>query len=526
MAYSRYPHLEWCESFPGRWEREIDEAEQFYTYMAKLYEGTGRMAFAMTGFMSLSVQVSKDSIPQCTTRMVEDALRRAWLRLRFEHPTIASYVDYDVEQGRWVKSYTSFHQDSVDAQIEQWLDATFVLVDSRVSGTEWCNLDPLAPKLPTLFVISPPNTQEEPAEMLLRDLVIRSPHDIMDGLGTLQLLDNLLKHASEALKNPESWKPTTPGSEYRNLSPPLRISAAIPPILTLEQQDRLQSIISLNKLSRQSTEMMALPFKRGPTIPGKHQRIAHEFSTSDTIKLLKACKNFNATITHVYHAAVACTLRDLQPRTQQSRQSRFISYALINERPKCTKPYSTSRHAATVYHSVSGANLVLDLTIPSIRQQVESQPHQAFQQEFCALVEQVRTFYHAVKNDKHHIALAPSFFSMLTPHIPNPTCAPQQRPVPAPNDSPSVSVSSLGVLDKIVAPRHGRFEVESAWVAGEELGTGLGVFLGTWQGKLQVSAVWNEAWHDEREVCELLDACREVVWKGLGLGLGMGKEEE
>ncbi|KAH7090278.1 hypothetical protein FB567DRAFT_626283 [Paraphoma chrysanthemicola] len=526
MAYSRYPHLEWYESSPGRWEREIDEAEQFYTYMAKLYEGTGRMAFAMTGFMSLSVQVSKDSVPQTTSRMIEDALRQAWLRLRFEHPTIASYVDYDVEQGKWLKSYTAFHRDSVDAQIEQWLDATFVLVDSRVSGIEWCNLDPLAPKLPTLFVISPASTQEESTEKIRRDLVIRSPHDIMDGLGTLQLLANLLKHASETFENPKSWSLTTPGSEYRNLSPPLRIAAGIPPILALEQQDRLQSIISRNILSRQSIETMALPFKRGPTIPGKHQRIAQEFSAPDTTHLLQACKNINATITHVYHAAVACALRDLQLRTQQSRQTRFISYALINERPKCTKPYSTPRHAASVYHSVSGANLVLDLTIPSINQQVESQSHQVFQAEFLTLVEQVQIFYHAIQNDKHHIALAPSFFSMLTPHILNPTSAPHQRPIPAPNDAPSVSISSLGVIDEIVTPRHGRFEVDNAWVAGEELGTGLGVFLGTWRGKLQVSAVWNEAWHDEGEVCEFLDACREVVWRGLGLGSVMAKGEE
>ncbi|KAF3046842.1 hypothetical protein E8E11_009042 [Didymella keratinophila] len=57
----------------------------------------------------------------------------------------------------------------------------------------------------------------------------------------------------------------------------------------------------------------------------------------------------------------------------------------------------------------------------------------------------------------------------------------------------------MGKLDNIVAPQYRSFSVKNPWVTGEELGTGIGVFLGTWQGQLQLSAAYNKGWHDKEE---------------------------
>ncbi len=76
----------WTQVRPGRWEREIDETEQFYTSLAKTYEGSGRCCFAITAYVSFSAQGAEHD--------VEVALRKAWLRLRYECPTIASWVEY------------------------------------------------------------------------------------------------------------------------------------------------------------------------------------------------------------------------------------------------------------------------------------------------------------------------------------------------------------------------------------------------------------------------------------------------
>lgn len=73
MPQSRYPQYAWQQSKPNYWEREIDEAECFYTSLAKLYEGSGRMFFAVTGFVSISVDITNGTSGQ----EVEDALRKA-----------------------------------------------------------------------------------------------------------------------------------------------------------------------------------------------------------------------------------------------------------------------------------------------------------------------------------------------------------------------------------------------------------------------------------------------------------------
>lgn len=73
----------------------------------------------------------------------------------------------------------------------------------------------------------------------------------------------------------------------------------------------------------------------------------------------------------------------------------------------------------------------------------------------------------------------------------------------------------MGVIENFIAPTHGLFELHNPWITGEELGTGLGVFLGTWRGQLSLSAAYNAAWHDDKEVLEYLKNCMNLVLKCL-----------
>jgi hypothetical protein len=54
-------------------------------------------------------------------------------------------------------------------------------------------------------------------------------------------------------------------------------------------------------------------------------------------------------------------------------------------------------------------------------------------------------------------------------------------------------------------------------VTGEELGNGLGLFLGTFEAELCLSAAYNDAWHTEGKVREYLERCKKVVFSGLGV---------
>jgi hypothetical protein len=243
--------------------------------------------------------------------------------------------------------------------------------------------------------------------------------------------------------------------------------------------------------------------------------------------VLQACKALGATITHAYHARIALLLRDLQLSRTEARTVRYVNYCLINERPNCEAPYSTPNHAAAVYHSVSGNSLALDLKIPSVAERSKDRhpDQEEVRHEFYILVHLVRDFYTPTRDSPENPALAPSFWSMAIPHISSPTSKwSLKRPVPAPNQSLSVSISSMGRLDNIFAPQHGSFSARNPWVTGEQLGTGIGVFLGAWQGQLQLSAAYNEAWHDREEMQRFLEGYCAIVWKGLGLGDGTNGE--
>ncbi|KAH6628972.1 hypothetical protein C7974DRAFT_375868 [Boeremia exigua] len=89
----------WRQVSPNRWQREIDEAEQFYACLAKSFEASGRMFFAITGFVPVSIPVPPlSSLDEICTR-VDSAFRDAWLRLRCEIPTIASEIHFNEEMG-------------------------------------------------------------------------------------------------------------------------------------------------------------------------------------------------------------------------------------------------------------------------------------------------------------------------------------------------------------------------------------------------------------------------------------------
>lgn len=495
--------FEWKLTQPGRWERDIDEVEEFYASLAKAYERTGRVFFAMTGFTSFSVPVQPGTPLQEVEIRAEEALRSAWIRLRYNHPTIASRVLYDPARRRYKKVYETFTDDESQ---HQWADETFQVVSERMSGLDWCNADPPVPALPTLFLIRAPATDDR---VFRADLVLRAHHDVIDGIGTLLLFHNLFTLAAEAYGQ-ASYKLPQFGDEWLNLSPPLRRAAEIPAVLSPEHEEDLRGILEYNSALKRGVEIASPPFQRHIALPGKHQRVATTLPESKTARLLAKCHTLGLSITHAYHASIALTVGTFQERKETERTLRYISYCLINERHHCKDPYSTSAHPASVYHSVSGRCLAIDLTVPALGAPSKTPMTEDI---FLPIAEHVRDYYLEIRNNEDHIKLVPAYWAMSI--LPYPES--ELPAIPPRNETPSASISSMGVLDKVIRHQYGSFSVENPWVTGEELGTGLGLFLGTWKGRLTLSAAYNEAWHGREEVLDVLNRCNNIVFQGLGL---------
>lgn len=504
-----YPGLAWTKTGPNRWERGIDEAEEFYHVIARAYKGSGRMFFGMTGFISFSVDLDSSESFSAAGRHVDDALLKAWLRLRYDHPTLASWVDYDHAGKRFRKIYESCQN---GMRLNSWVQTTFRPIKSSLSGQEWANSDPPAPGMPTLFVLESTRASAQ-RSAVHREIIFRSPHEVIDGIGTLQLLNNLFKHASNAYAQGSSYQMPSFGDESTNLSPPLRVAASIHPPVTKEQEEHSEKILARNRSLLQDVELSILPYKVGERLPGVHKRVAILLSTQSTQRLTSACKSIGATVTHAYHAAIVLALRNLQPKQDQPRTVRYIGYCLINHRKDCSKPYDGPKHPVSVIHSSSGAGLVIDLPAPSST--ICSNPSSNQQEEFKHVVAKMRDYYVAVRHDTEHLSRVPKLWALGTPKLSEDALTGETPAVPPPDPNPSVSVSSMGRIDDIIAHEHGPFRLNDPWITGEELRTGLGTFLGTWKGQLTFSATYNDAWHNEEEVLGLLRECERIAFQGL-----------
>lgn len=514
----QYEKFVWRETRPGIWQRDVDEPEKYYSTVAKQYEGSGRMYFAMTGHISLTVATTSDESRVEAEKRLENAFQQGWTHLRYEQPTIASRVEYDRVANKFIKTYQACHDYAEQAD---WLDTTVKFICTRQTIDEWCNSDPPAPKLPTLFVITSQSSAADDGDCILRrELVLRSPHDIMDGIGTLHLLNRLVTHVSSAYFTALPVDTLVcDGSESANLSPPFRIAAAIPPTPSPAQQARLQEIAAVEtaRIQEGIEFEIGIPYRQGAVLPGKHQRIEHTFSVEDTKQLLAACKVNNVTITHAFHAGIAIALRDVQERTATPRRARYSTYLLRNERKHCATPYNTAMHAATVYHSASSGRLAVDMTIWSSGDEYADEVDQ--RNEYMRILHTIGDFYRKSRDDPDHPKVAPYIWAYATPALPEEILRTQQSPpVPPPSPLPSVSISSMGKIDTIIAPRNGVFEVYNPWVTGEELRNGFALFLGTFRDRLCLSGAYNDAWHSEDDAVSFLNRCKNVVYQGLSIG--------
>lgn len=489
----------WTATKPGRWERDIDEVEQFYTTLAKLYEGTGRTFFAMTAHISFSITDTESM--EATIQRVTSAIRQAWLHIRHDHPTIASWVEYQADKMKCRKVYETCSTNQSKQQA--WLDETIRLVPTTQTGEEWCNSDPPVPKIPTLFVIyndSPPGGPKS------FELVLRSYHDIVDGVGSLLLLNNLMTYASAAFENPQDFHIPAFNNEWENLSPPFRIAASLPERLSPKQELKLQRTKEQKEACMRDVEIATVPYDDSQTVPGVHQRRSLTLTYDVTQRLLAACKSIGASVTHVYHASAAVTLFGLQKQSIKERRVRYVNYSLINERGQCHEPYDSPSQAISVYHSVSGNNLVIESKIPAL-----GEPRPSAKEELCELrnvIDQVKEYYVDIRNDKEHVYLVPAYWALATPPYPAGHKVP---PIPAANNTPSVSISSMGVIDRIISERYGAIDIFSPWVTGEELGAGFGLFLGTFRGCMELSIAYNDAWHTKEEAISFISKCNALV---------------
>lgn len=103
---------------------------------------------------------------------------------------------------------------------------------------------------------------------------------------------------------------------------------------------------------------------------------------------------------------------------------------------------------------MSGRSLAIDLMVSRLASRSPTPGEKEV--DFSRILGEVKDYYLSMRKDGEHIHFVPSCWHLSTPPYPPGL---EDPPIPPPNEKPSASISSLGVIDSIVSPQHGPFEL-------------------------------------------------------------------
>ncbi|KAL4964909.1 uncharacterized protein BDV14DRAFT_200450 [Aspergillus stella-maris] len=244
---SSIQNWDWRETTPGTYKRALDECETFYRACMRpessCYPITGCASFTYLEHLerSSSSESTKGRDALNSASAIEEAFRKAWFSLRFEHPSLASWVEAEgegtQEAGQLVRVYSNITADAQtqSEELDLWLSKTFSVttIDGPNGAEEWFKKNALGFENSSIYLIhqdevSSNDTKEYDKGAKMSKIFLRCSYDITDGIGTLHLLQQLFDYAEKALEERDGFVMPTFGNEGACLSHCLRVAAGIP----------------------------------------------------------------------------------------------------------------------------------------------------------------------------------------------------------------------------------------------------------------------------------------------------------
>lgn len=186
-------HQAWRPSESGSrtdFERPLTGMEK---YFALLQAATGSIPVSNGRFsFGLGPTITYQLPESITFDQFNTKLRKAWLKIRYDQPGLATLIDAK----RYVRTYTV---SSTQEEFDRWLADTFIIYNKPGDVDSLYSSLPPQPEYPSLWVF-PASCQ----------IMLRASHAVTDGLGSIRffrLLFDMLDKADEELQAPSvgSW---------------------------------------------------------------------------------------------------------------------------------------------------------------------------------------------------------------------------------------------------------------------------------------------------------------------------------
>ena len=168
--------------------------------------------------------------------------------------------------------------------------------------------------------------------------------------------------------------------------------------------------------------------------------------------------------------------------------SKYATYGIFNIRPSLKPPSDDSVIHPVALHIV-GLPLVLQLST------------------YTNIALQLKEFYRQ--------RIPPSADSQIDEKIVVPSTSKMADIIDQPPqvDTPASTeplLSSVGVVDRYLTPDHGIIKVKDFWVGVEMMTPQIIFYLWTWQGRMTLSAFYNETFYDQEFVQHFLQSAIDI----------------
>ena len=399
---------------------------------------------------------------------IEPALKHAWKTMRYDHPQIACIAleDFNV------------YEVPDTAALDAWLEQTFIVAPAPATREELLGSFPPS-ALATLHYL--PHTS---------DIILHTSHWRIDYIGGLSLLHNLLTACIEP-------RQIQFGDERKNLSPS-RDKAA-----KFSSPDSMESPATIEERGRAATDLL-MPLGNFPSIglptqnlhqpPSDTLRSEMTLEANTTSAIVSASKKRGLTVTAAVHAALIIATQQVAPAPPSS-SSVYTTWGVFNIRPQLQAPYN-------------------DSTLYPTGPQVLSLPVKLHTSTYTHLAAQLKEFYKqpmpSPAGSRIREDVVAPYTNLLLDLANN---APVDLPAPT-----EPMLNSIGVVDGYLKRNYGdMIEVKDFWIAPETMTPQLQCYLWTWQGKMTLSAFYNETFYEGEFVQGFLKRVLDVLYRELGV---------
>ena len=294
--------MSWTETTTGTWTRDLDNTEFLLRNVAyPLKAAANREHWAINTIFEIQFDGQSNIV---------DALRRAWVNLRYQAPILASILD-----DNRTLTYTTPDAEALD----KWLASSFSIYEQGSAETfmneaEWhdyCSLHFFS------------QTSQ---------LLIRTHHWLNDGTGALHLANKFFELLVEDRPAPKF------GDEISRLAPSFAIVAKLPtevsPDVEEKAQERFMSFLS-------KLPSVGLSASNTDQLPRGSQHIVVPFEASILPSILSRCKKHGISLAAAFHAAIAMTLFEMAG--PDSSAQRYTSVGNFSYRKYLPSPFNETK---------------------------------------------------------------------------------------------------------------------------------------------------------------------------------------